>query len=100
RRREVSAAWSGTRNSTKSLGRSRVASKSGGAELIGTLRFQWDGGSTVVLIFVVVVAMLSGPSLPSQCRRIEQTHCSQWSKLRDSFLVKMTSPNRTSVQIG
>ena len=47
-----------------------------GAELTGTLRFQWDGGSAVVLIFVVVVAMLSGPSLPSDCRRIEQPLCS------------------------
>jgi hypothetical protein len=32
--------------------------------LTGTQRFQWDGGSTGVLIFVVVVAMLSGSSFP------------------------------------
>ena len=49
-------------NSMKPFGRSRMASKSAGAELIGTMRFQQDGDSTVVLTFVIVVAMLSGPS--------------------------------------
>src|SRR5204862_7748650 len=57
--RNVSAACSGARNSTKPAGRSRAASNSRGAELTATTRFEkGQGASPGFGLLLAVVAMV------------------------------------------
>src|SRR5258708_7107685 len=59
RRRRGSAAGRGARNSRKPAGRSRARSKSGGAELTGTMRFEKGKGARAGFGLVVAVAMVA-----------------------------------------
>src|SRR5437762_10828323 len=54
----VSAACSGARNSRKPAGRSRAGSKSGGAELTATMRFEKGRGTSAGFGLVVAVAIV------------------------------------------